>query len=302
MPRNVKIRAGIAQIDVKLADLSANMDKHLEMIAEARKDGVELLVFPELSLSGYEVNPLTLDIAMTSDHEVFDELKKAAGKKMTVVAGFVEEGVGTQFYNSAIVMRPGYDDFIHRKLNLCDFGLLEEGKTFAEGRYVETVNLKQPYIAAVNICNDLWNPALVQMAMWQGATMMITPINSATEGVSSEFSNPSGWSLVLQFYAMVYGMPVIAANRVGTEGKLYFWGGSRILDPFGNPYVQAEGDEEALLVTDMPYNDVRKARFQLPTVRDSNFDLVLREMKRLSGYMGVPIGIRREERDPDEMQ
>jgi predicted amidohydrolase len=108
---------------------------------------------------------------------------------------------------------------------------------------------------------------------------------------TGDFSKPERWDLVLRFYAMLYGLPIVFANRVGRERPFEFWGGSRILDPFGNELARA-GTEEALLVADLSYEDVCKARFQLPTVRDSNLALIHREIDRLVNWVGVPERVR----------
>jgi predicted amidohydrolase len=93
---------------------------------------------------------------------------------------------------------------------------------------------------------------------------------------------------------MMYGAPVIMTNRIGREGDLNFWGGSRILDPFGRVLAQGGGDEE-LITARLDYADIRKARALLPTVRDSNLALVQRETNRLIDRLGVPDVVREEE-------
>jgi predicted amidohydrolase len=137
------------------------------------------------------------------------------------------------------------------------------------------------------ICADLWNPALVHLTTLHGATMLLVPTASAEDAVSGEFSNPNGWAVALEFYAMIYGMPLMLANLCVNEGGLRFWGGSRILGPHGQVIAEA-GYEEEMIVADLDYEQVKKARFQLPTVRDSNLDLVYREIGRLSWQIGIP--------------
>lgn len=285
-PRKV-LRAAVAQIDVELLDPGANERRHLERIQEARAERADLLLFPELSLTGYSVMRRGYEVAMTRDDPRLGRLAHAAGG-MAVVVGFIEEGYAAQYYNSAAVLRYGRVEFIHRKLNLATYGELEEGKFFAPGRYVEPVDLKAPFSAGILICADMWNPALVHLAALHGATVLLSPTNSARDSVSGAFSNPAGWDAVLRFYAMIYGLPIVMANRVGREEALRFWGGSRILDPYGNLLQEAGEDEQGLLVADLDYADVRRARFELPTVRDSNLSLVQREVNRLAERLGVP--------------
>jgi predicted amidohydrolase len=292
MPEGDILKVGIAQIDCALGDLDANEDKHREFIARGRDAGVDLLIFPELSLTGYQIGPETVSAAMRADHPRLTRLAREAGEMM-VIAGFVEEGYAAQFFNSAALLHRGEAAFVHRKLNPATYGNLEEGKYFASGRYVETFDLGDTFTGAIMICADLWNPALVHLAALHGTTLLISPVCSALGAVSGDFSNPDGWAATLHFYAMMYGMPVIMANRTGRDGDLVFWGGSSIHDPRGRIVAEAEGDEETLIIGDIDYAQVREARFNLPTVRDSNLALIQREIERLSGLVGVPKAVRK---------
>ncbi len=290
MLQNSRLRVAIAQIDSILGDLEANVAKHEAFIREASQAGVELLLFPELSLTGYRLEDHLLEVALDRYDARIQHLAKI-DPQMTVVAGFVEEGTGAQFYNSAIALHQGRVEFLHRKLNLPSYGHLEEEKLFASGSYVETFGTGRPWRVSALICADLWNPALVHLAMVHGATLLLAPINSAHGAVSGEFSNPHGWRVASQFYAMMYGMPLMMANRVGVEKGAHFWGGSQIIGPRGEILAEAD-DREMLLQGTLDYAEIRRARFQLPTVRDSNLDLVHREVARLAGKVGVPDFVR----------
>lgn len=285
--RGDTLTVAVAQIAPVTGDVEANKRKHLALIEQARAQNVDLLLFPELSLTGYTVGPRAVELAIERDHPVIDELATASGAMWTTF-GFVEEGVAAQFHNSAITVHDGRIAFIHRKLNLASYGYLEEEKHYAEGRYVDTFRLERtPWRAATLICADLWNPALVHLAAVHGATLLMVPVASAEDVVSGEFSNPENWRLAVEFFAMIYGMPLVVANLAGEEGGLRFWGGSRILGPFGTVLAQA-GDGEELAVANLSYGAVKRARYQLPTVRDSNLDLIHREIARLSRQVGIP--------------
>ncbi|MGH6915524.1 MAG: nitrilase-related carbon-nitrogen hydrolase, partial [Geminicoccales bacterium] len=240
MQGRTNIKVGVAQIETVLGDLDAGLQKHLALIEAARRDGVEVLLFPELSLVGHGSGPDALKMALHRDDPRILELARASGDMVTVF-GLIEEAVAAQFYNCAIAVRNGEVVFLHRKINLATYGLLEEGKHFTAGRYVETFDLGEPWRVSVLICADAWNPALVNLAAAHGATLLLIPISSAVEAVGAEFDNPGGWDTCLRFYGMIYGLPVVMANRVGQEGDLTFWGGSRIVDPFGRTAVKAEG-------------------------------------------------------------
>jgi len=285
------LKVAVAQIDSELGDLRGNTNKHLELIRRAADTGVEVLLFPELSLTGYSLGTHVPDVALPREHDIIKLIAQAA-PNMTVLVGFVEEGPAAQFFNSMAALRDGRLVFIHRKLNIPTYGALEEGKLFAAGSYVETFPVHGRWRGGVMICADLWNPALVHLAMVHGTTLLFAPLNSAENVVSDEFSNPKSWDTVLRFYAIMYAMPIMVSNRVGTEHGSRFWGQSRIIDPRGEVLDEADDESECLVHASIDYESVRQCRFQLPTVRDSNLDLVHREIARLANSTGVPEFIR----------
>lgn len=285
------LRVAVAQIDSVLGDLRGNTNKHLDFIRRAADSGVEVLLFPELSLTGYGLGERVPEVALPREHEIIKLISQAA-PNMTVLVGFVEEGPAAQFFNSMAALRDGRLVFIHRKLNIPTYGRLEEGKLFASGSYVETFPVHGRWRGGIMICADLWNPALVHLAMVHGTTLLFAPLNSAEHAVSDEFSNPKSWDTVLRFYAIMYAMPIMVANRVGDEQGARFWGQSRIIGPRGEMLAQADEASECLIHASIDYEAVRQSRFQLPTVRDSNLDLVHREIARLACNTGVPEFIR----------
>lgn len=271
------LHVGIAQIAPELMHIEANVEKHIDYIRKAAKEGVELLVFPELSLTGYHFDETFPDIAISAKDDVLTRIAEAA-PEMRVIVGFVEESNASLLYNSAAVLQHGKVAFIHRKVNLPTYGDLVEDKWFSEGRTINTFEVAD-WQAGLLLCADMWNPGLVNLLALHGAKMLIAPINSANDSV--KFDNPSNWRRTVSFYSFMYGMPIILANRVGEEGGRRFWGGSCIYDPYGNVIVSSETDEEELITGVIRWAQVKRARFDLPTLRDANFSLMLREMRRL---------------------
>lgn len=280
-------KVAVAQIESRLGDLEANLRKHVEVIDAARAAGVELLLFPEMSLTGHSAGADALVLAIGCDHRFVGEIARASADMCTVF-GLIEERPAAQFHNAAVAVRNGRTIFVHRKINLATYGRLEDGKHFAAGRHVDTFALDARWRAGVMICADAWNPALVHLAALQGATLLLVPVSSAIEAVGGEFDNPLGWETNLRFHALTYGLPVLMANRVGAEGDLTFWGGSRILDPFGRLLATATGRGEALVPADLDFDAVRRARYLLPTLRDANLPLVQRELDRLAAQGTKP--------------
>jgi len=290
MTTSTILQLGIAQIASNFRDIDENFKKHHEWIRRGHEAKLDILVFPEVSLAGHHGTQDLLGTALKRDDPRLLKLAEAAGD-MRVVIGFIEEGPAAQFYNSAAIIHGGKFEHLHRKINIPNYGKLEEGKHFAKGRFIETTALDEYWRAGLMICADLWNPALVHLAFLHGATFLISPISSAIEAVGAGFDNPGGWGLTNRFYAMMYGAPIIMANRCGAEMDLTFWGGSRIVNAFGEEIAIAGSDEE-LLVATLDYENVRRARSLLPTVRDSDLSLVMRETERLAEELGIPDFVR----------
>jgi predicted amidohydrolase len=239
-----------------------------------------VLVFPELSLTGHSGGRDKRRLATGVDHRCIADIARASGKMCSVV-GVIEEGTASQFYNSAFAVRGGNVVFAHRKVNLATYGKLDDGKHFAPGTRIGTFEIGVPWRASVLICADTWNPPLVHLAAAQDATLLLAPVSSALEAVGAEFDNPGGWDANLRFHALTYGLPIAMANRVGREGDLTFWGGSRIVDPFGRTLAIAAGNGEELVSATLDLGRVRRARELLPTMRDANLPLLHSELGRL---------------------
>ncbi|MFT6913776.1 MAG: N-carbamoylputrescine amidase [Motiliproteus sp.] len=266
------IRVSAAQIAVQLADIDTNIQTHQRLIRQAEQLGTEVLLFPELSLTGYQLENRVPELAMARTDERLLTLAREC-PEMWVVCGFVEQASPGEFYNATAWLYAGEVCFVHRKLNLPTYGGLSEGKLFTAAERLELQEPKPGWPTATLICADLWNPGLVHAAMLKRPSLLLAPINSAEGVVSDAFSNPDGWALNLQFYAMAYGTPLVMANRCDTELNARFWGGSRILGPRGETLAQAEAAEQ-LIWADLSLDAIGQARFELPTIRDANTPLI----------------------------
>jgi len=270
------LRVGAAQINTSLADIDANLERHLDMISEAHQHDLELLVFPELSITGYGLGPRVMDAAIPAGDARLERLAKATGNMQTVV-GFVEEAGPGEYYNALAIIQDGEVVAIHRKLNLPTYGGLEEGKWFTPGKTLTHTAVRPGWSATQLICADLWNPALVHTALLSRPAILCAPINSASGIVSEDFSNEDNWLVNARFYAMTYGTPVIMVNRYGAEGSNHFWGGTCILGPRGERLAEAE-DREMLISAELSRTAIARARFELPTLRDADTPLIRRLM------------------------
>ncbi|HEV2510078.1 nitrilase-related carbon-nitrogen hydrolase [Bosea sp. (in: a-proteobacteria)] len=266
------LKVAVAQIRCEPADLTANLAAHLDAIARARGEGVELLLFPELSLTDYLAAPDCEALAQTPDAEVLMRLADAADG-ITISAGFIERDERGSFFNSQGLFRDGRLLAIHRKLNLPGYGALREDRVYARGSDLASVELAAGWRAATLICADAWNPALPWLAALGGANLLLLPAASALGAVGDGFDNPRGWAINLAHSAMTYGLPTLFANHCGTRGGATFWGGARILDASGHELARAGAGSE-LIVAELSQADGEAARRRLPTARDSDPALV----------------------------
>jgi predicted amidohydrolase len=272
------LKVAAAQIPCAAGLTDDSIARHLGMIEDARSKGVDVLVFPELSLTGYAIAPDVLELARAARGPELALLAAAAGP-MTVAVGFIEEGPAAQFYAVHALLRRGEVLHVHRKLNLAGYGRLEEPKHFGRGASIGTVRVADHWSATVLICADLWNPALPWLAALQGATLMLVPAASSLDAMAPGFDNPGGWDLVLRHTALIYGVPVVFANYCGPDDGR-FWGGSRIIHADGTDCGRVAA-EPGLVVAEIDYGHVRAARAQLPTVRDADPRFVRAELERL---------------------
>jgi predicted amidohydrolase len=268
------IAVTVAQYNPELLALETNFSAHADLIRQAEHSGAELLLFPELSLTGFQLGRRTPEVAMRRDDARLLELARLA-PPMLVVLGFVEEASPGEYYNAIAYLQGGRVIDVYRKINLPTYGGLEEGKWYHEGDDLVLVECKPHWRTCGLICADLWNPALVHCAMLRRPELLLAPVNSASAIVSEAFSNENNWQTNVTFYAMLYGIPVLMANRYGAEGDAWFWGGSRILGPRGEVLAQAD-DRECLISATLDLASIAAARFDHPAMRDANTPLIRR--------------------------
>jgi len=269
----MSFKVGIAQINPKLGDLKSNLALYEEKIRQARKDGVEFLIFPELSLTGVALN--------LSSREV-QHLKKLS-RQFAFVAGMVEESSDYRFYNAAVYFEDGEIRHVHRKVYLPTYGMFDEQRYFARGDRVRAFDSKFGRLGIL-ICEDLWHPSTVYLAALDGALAVICPSSSPLRGITEgqpQDDNARYWELISRSYAETYGLYMIYGNRVGFEDGVGFWGGSEILDPFGNNLVKAKYYEEDLIVGEVTLEAIRRKRTMAPLLRDEDLDLTINELMRI---------------------
>jgi predicted amidohydrolase len=273
------MRIALAQVDSKLGAVDHNLSRARAAIDQAAESGADLIVFPELCLSGYAIGCTEGDVSLPADDPALADLARAAGARALVV-GFPERGLGGRVYNSAAFFDAGALLHVHRKLYLPTYNGFEERKHFSAGSTMRAFDTRFAR-SALLICNDAWQPALAFVACQDGAELMIVPANSSRSD-PLELDVQAYWHDICALYARLYQCYVVFVNRVGEELGSRFWGGSQVVDPRGEVVCQCPEDEEAVRVTgELDLAGVRDRRRRLPLTREARLALVRRELTRL---------------------
>jgi len=301
------MKVGVYQTHPVLLDLKTNLEGVIEKIHQGREMGAQLIVFPELALTGYFVGQRYHKIALKMDSREIKRLASAT-KGTAAVVGFIEESRSMNFYNSALVAVDGEILFAFRKLNLPNYGVFEERKYFSHGKQIPVFRLHD-FTIVVLICNDLWHPSLPYLGVCQKADVLVTLFNSSEGSMGNEFSNIESWGIINTFYSRVFGIYNICANRVGEEGweekrsvlavetsrlipvddtdqfpqerSFNFWGGSEIVNPFGQQIAKAALHKEDAIFAEISKDLLRRKRILLPYLRDDDPYFTYRELHRI---------------------
>lgn len=279
----MRLNVALAQINPKLADVPANLDKHLAYIDQAIDQGADLVIFPELSLTGYQVQDLVPEVAIRAraDDPIFGALLNAS-KRIDLVFGFVHEDERQRFYIAAAYASAGELVHVHHKLYLPTYGMFDEGRFFDQGERARAFDTRFGRVGML-ICEDFWHMSPPYLLWLDGADLMILHSASPSRGLDgSDRLSGSRWvELVNQAYGSLFTNYVLHCNRVGYEDGKNFWGGSSVVDPNGDFVAHAPYFDETLLTYSLDLNQLHRTRSRLPLLRDERPEMVQRELARI---------------------
>ena len=278
----MQFRVGLAQVAPALGDLAGNLQRHLDLAAEAAARGVDLLVFPELSLTGYRLGDRAFDVAMRAEagDPTFAALLRAS-EQLDLVASFVEVDERHRHYIAAVYLSAGRLVHRHRKVYLPTYGEFDEAHTFAPGDRARAFDTRFGR-AGLLICEDFWHASLPYLLWQDGADILLLLSASIEHGAGEATSTADKVRAINRAYALLFTDYVIHANRVGVEGDGAFWGGSTVYGPDAALLAEGPCHEEALVVATLDSDALRAARLRLPLLRDERPDLTLRELERIA--------------------
>jgi predicted amidohydrolase len=281
----MQLNLALAQINTRLGDVEANLDKHLSLIRDARSQGADLIVFPELSLTGYVLQDIvpTVSHRPVDDDPVFKQLLKAS-RKIDMVVGFVDEDRRHRFFIASAYLSQGKVLHVHHKVYLPTYGLFDEGRFFAWGDAIRAFDTRFGRIGIL-ICEDFWHASPPYLLWLDGADILLLTSASPGRGLNDEDRLESArWvERINQSYASLFTAFVAHSNRVGFEDGLHFWGGSTVFDPNGDLVAKGPYQEEALTLARLDLNQLHRTRARLPLLRDERTSLVVRELKHIIG-------------------
>jgi NAD+ synthase (glutamine-hydrolysing) len=282
----MKFKLALAQFASRLGDVDANLKTILDYIARARAERADLIVFPELALTGYYLKDLVPTVAArpSPDDPRFAPIL-AASRDLDIVISFVEEDARYRYYIAAAYLSAERVVHVHRKVYLPTYRLFDDGRFFARGESFRAFDTRLGRMGLL-ICEDAWHLSSPYVLWQDGADFLIDVSASPGYGISTsnELANADTVKNFSRTYASILTTFVIFSNRVGMEDGITFWGGSHVLAPDGSTLAAAPQFDDALLLAEIDTDALRRARLGLPILRDEQRELVRHELGRVAKF------------------
>jgi len=275
------IKVALAQVNPILGDLDKNITKHCEFIEQAIKQTADLIVFPELSLTGYSLKDATFDVAMVKDDPRLDKIK-ALSSKISISCGMVEMGERYEFYNTGLFFEDSNLLTTHRKVYLPTYGVFEEDRYFSSGNRFHAFDSKLGKFGTL-ICEDIWHTASGLILALDGASVMLVTAAGLMRGTTKDDKpeNINAWETIVKSLAISTTSYVVFVNRVGVEDGLIFWGGSELVQPNGRAVAKAQYYKEELLIAEIDMHILKHARLNTTLLSDEKLPVLIEEFTRV---------------------
>jgi predicted amidohydrolase len=278
------VRVALAQIAPALGQFDANLARHHELIREARSKGADLVVFPELGLTGYQLQDLAAEVSIRLDDPRLADLA-AATEDLSVIVSFVEESADHRLFIAAALLEDGQICHVHRKLFLPTYGLSDERRFFAPGDLPRAVPSRLGIGMGIAICEDFWHLTVPQILALDGAQILVNVSSSPGRDLAATnevgLGTANSWRTLMRTYAQLTTPFGVFCNRVGVDESISFWGGSEVIGPSGAAVLTAPLYDEGLFLTDIATADIRRERVALPLLRDERPEFQVRELSRI---------------------
>lgn len=283
----MKFTTGLAQIAPVLGDVDANLALHGDNVAAAVARGIDLLIFPELALTGYNLGDGAADVAIraAAGDPTFDHLL-ALSREVDLVTSFVEVDERRRYFISAVYLSGGRLVHRHRKIYLPTYGLFNEGRNFARGDAARAFDTRFGRVGIL-ICEDIWHLSLPYL-LWQDGADVLILISASLEHGEGEGLTTAGKVLTMaRTYALLFTDFVIHVNQTGADAAGRYWGNSVLIGPDASFIAEGPRDAATIVVGEIDTEALDPARRALPLLRDERPDLVAREMERILRETGA---------------
>lgn len=272
----MQVNVALAQITPVTGDKAANLATFIRYLDEAARQGAQLVVFPELALTGYGCGDRFFDVAEPVPGPATERLVAEARRRgLHLIWGMPERGLAGVLYNSAVLVGPAGHIGTWRKhtlpghaTDLAGPGAFPDRRFFRLGSRSPVFDTPLGRIGIL-VCYDVFFPELARLLVLKGADLVV-----AISG-SPAFERPIFEPLV-KARAMENVTWLAYCNLAGREGGIAYWGGSRIVAP-GNPETKVPGDpivcqapydEEGLVCAEVDYDLTHRVRPLFPVLRD----------------------------------
>ncbi len=276
-------KVAVVQLDSRVGDAHANREAHLRYVDKAIKIKANLIVFPELSLTGYTLRDLAGEQAIDPVTDKLLEPLKKKSRQISIALGFVESGRNHGIYNSSVFLEDGRIKHIHRKVYPPTYGMFEEGRYFSQGSSVQAFDSKWGRFGML-ICEDVWHLSLPYLLAMDGAEAILCLTASPTRlsGDKASLTIADVNHEHHRSYTRLLNVYMIFSNRVGLEDGVTFWGGSTVTDPHGSEIAQAKLFDEDMITAHLDSKQVQRARRASRHFLDERPELVVQALRKCS--------------------
>jgi predicted amidohydrolase len=253
----------LAQIESKRMDKKENLKKYEDIVKSAKEQCAKLVIFPELSLTGYVVRDELYEMAETVPGPSTKAIAKIARQTNThIIFGMPElnEKTHATMHNTAVLVGPNGFIGKYRKMYLPTHSVFEEKRYFRPGYHSAVYETSLGKIGLI-ICYDIYFPEVARLARLQGAQLIVCI--SASPAVRRVF-----FQILTAARAIENTAFLAFVNLVGIEDGLQFWGGSRLVGPNGRVLAQARYNDEDMITGRVNYADITPIEAFVPTLRD----------------------------------
>jgi predicted amidohydrolase len=275
----------LAQMKPKLGCVADNLALIEERIRLAIDEGKDLIVFPELALTGYFLKDLVPEVARRLDSAEVQRLVELS-RDISIAVGFVEVTDDYRFFNSALYLEDGAIRHLHRKVYLPTYGLFDEQRYLARGERFRAFDTKFGRMGML-VCEDMWHLSASYILAMDGASTLICLSSSPGRGMEGDsLDSADAWQQLTSTTAMFLNCRVLYCNRVGFEDGINFWGGSEYVAPSGASLVRGRLLEEDSVSATVDEGALRRERIFSPMLRDENLFVTMHELRRIERERG----------------